>query len=128
MNVREGMTTVVLTVGPGHTLAETARLMAERGVGAAAVLDPDGQGPAIVTERDVLNSLGAGEDPAAERVVDHLTGDVIYATPDWDMERAAAAMVKGGFRHLLVMEGGEMTGILSMRDIVRVWAGERAPA
>src|SRR4051812_44570242 len=57
MQVRDGMTSVVLTVGPGHSLREAACRMAERKVGAAVVVDPDGQGPGIVTERDVLLSL-----------------------------------------------------------------------
>ena len=55
MQVREGMSTVVLTVGPGHTLRQAAAQMAERGVGAAVVIDPDGMGPGIITERDVLD-------------------------------------------------------------------------
>ena len=55
MQVRDGMSSVVLTVGPGHTLREAARLMAERNVGAAVVMDPDGPGPGIITERDILD-------------------------------------------------------------------------
>ena len=100
MQVREGMSTVVLTVGPGHTLRQAAAQMAERGVGAAVVLDPEGMGPGIITERDVLISIGRGEDPDTERVADHLTADLVFAAPDWSLEQAAVAMVRGGFRHL----------------------------
>jgi CBS domain-containing protein len=126
MQVHEGMSRMVLTVGPGHTLQAVARLMSERRVGAAVVMDPDGHGPAIITERDILISLGAAQDPTAETVADHLTRDVVYAAPDWSLEEAAAAMVRGSFRHLIVLDGGETVGILSVRDIVRCWTEDGA--
>ena len=126
MQVRQGMTQVVLTVGPGHTLRDVSVAMCRRKVGAAVVLDPDAPGPGVITERDVLMSVGAGEDPDAELVADHLTSNLTFASPEWSLERAAAAMVRGGFRHLVVVEGRELAGILSMRDIVRCWTGEGA--
>lgn len=126
MQVREGMSNLILTVGPGHTLRSAARLMAERSVGAAVVLDPDGHGPGIITERDLLRSLAAGEDPDRELVADHLTREVVFAAPDWSLEEAAGAMVKGGFRHLIVLEQGEVAGILSVRDVVRCWTADGA--
>lgn len=126
MHVSDGMSTVVLTVGPGHTLRAAARLMAERKVGAAIVMDPEQSGPGILTERDLLVSVGRGEDPDAEVVADHLTSDVVFAAPDWSMEDAAAAMVRGGFRHLIVTERGEVAGVLSVRDVVRCWTQDGA--
>lgn len=126
MQVREGMSRMVLMVGPGHTLRAVARLMSQRRVGAAVVMDPDGHGPGIITERDVLVSLGAGEDPDEQTVAGHLTREVVYASPDWSLEEAAAAMVRGGFRHLIVLEGGETVGILSVRDVVRCWTDDGA--
>jgi CBS domain-containing protein len=126
MQVREGMTNTVLVVGPGHTLREAARLMSERRIGAAVVLDPDAAGPGILTERDVLDSIGAGQDPDRERVGDHLTSDVVYASPEWSLEEAAAAMVRGGFRHLIVCESAEILGVLSVRDVVRCWTDDGA--
>lgn len=126
MQVREGMSTVVLTVGPGHTLRAAARLMAERKVGAAIVMDPDQAGPGILTERDLLNSLAQEQDPDRELVGDHLTSDVVFAAPDWPLESAATAMVEGGFRHLIVTDGGQVVGVLSVRDIVRCWSGDGA--
>jgi CBS domain-containing protein len=126
MQVSEGMSTVVLTIGPGHTLREAARQMAQRSVGAAVVLDPDQPGPGIVTERDLLDSIGAGQDPDRERVADHLSAHLTFAAPDWSLERAADAMVRGGFRHLVVVDGGDTVGVLSMRDIVRCWTGDGA--
>ena len=126
MQVHEGMSRMVLTVGPGHTLWAVARLMSERAVGAAVVMDPDGNGPGIITERDILISVGDGQDPDREYVAEHLTRDVVYAAPDWSLEEAAAAMVRGGFRHLIVLEQAETVGILSVRDVVRCWTEDGA--
>jgi CBS domain-containing protein len=126
MQVRDGMSPTVLSVGPDHTLREAARLMSKRRVGAAVVLDPDAPGAGIITERDLLDSVGAGQDPDSERVRDHLTADIVFAAPDWSLEEAAVAMVRGRFRHLVVTDGGEMAGILSVRDIVRCWTDDGA--
>ena len=126
MQVREGMSEVVLTVGPDHSLRDAARLMGRRGVGAAVVLDPEQPGPGIITERDLLMSVGRGQDPNAELVRDHLSPELTFAAPEWSLERAAEAMVRGGFRHLVVVDGGEMVGVLSMRDIVRCWVADGA--
>ncbi len=126
MQVRDGMSPVVLCVGPAHTVRAAARLMADRGVGAAIVIDPDGHGPGILTERDILRSVGAGEDPDRELVADHLTAEVVFASPDWPLEEAAAVMSRGGFRHLIVVEGGEPVGVLSVRDILRCWTSDGA--
>ena len=126
MLVRDAMTSDVLIIGPQHTLREAARMMSARRVGAVVVSDPDRSGPGILTERDILDSVGAGQDPDEERAEDHLTTDLVYATPEWDLRRAAVAMVRGGFRHLVVLDGDEIVGMLAMRDIVRVWAPEHA--
>jgi CBS domain-containing protein len=126
MQVRDGMSSVVLTVGPGHTLRQAAAQMAERRVGAAVVMDPESEGPGIITERDVLISISRGEDPDQERVADHLTPELVFAGPGWSLEEAAVAMVKGGFRHLVVVDAGEIAGILSVRDIVRCWTDDGA--
>jgi CBS domain-containing protein len=126
MQVRDGMSPMVLTIGPGHTLRDAARLMSERQVGAAVVIDPDAAGPGILTERDVLTAVGADQSPDVELVADHLTRDVVFAEPGWSLEEAAAAMVRGGFRHLIVVERGETVGILSVRDVVRCWTDEGA--
>ena len=126
MQVSVGMSNVVLTVNPGHTLRDAATQMAERSVGAAVVIDLEQPGPGIITERDILESIGRGENPDEESVSDHLSSDLTFAAPDWSLERAAEAMVRGSFRHLVVVDGGRMVGILSMRDIVRVWVSDGA--
>lgn len=126
MRVSDGMSEVVLTVGPGHSLRDAAAAMANRRVGAAVVLDPEAPGPGLISERDILLSVAAGQDPDQERVAEHLTAELTFAHPDWSLEQAAAAMVKGGFRHLVVVDGGELIGMLSMRDIVRCWTRDGA--
>ena len=126
MYVREAMSTTVLTVGPGHTLREAARRMTARGVGAAVIIDEEQAGPGIITERDILRSIGNDEVPDSELVRDHLTASVILATPDWSREQAASEMVRGGFRHVVVVDGPDVVGVLSMRDIVRSWTSDAA--
>jgi CBS domain-containing protein len=128
MNVRDGMTDVVLTLGPAHTLREASRQMSARRVGAAVVTDSEHAGIGILTERDILDSVGAGQDPDTELVADHRTSDVVFASPAWTLEQAADAMVRGNFRHLVVIEDYEVVGLLSMRDIVRCWSGTMATA
>ena len=126
MQVRDAMSPEVLTIGPTHTLRQAAKQMAARRVGAAVVHDPDSEGPGILTERDVLKSLAEDQDPDAELVGDHLTADAVVATPDWDLDRAAQAMLAGGFRHLVVCDPDEIVGVLSVRDLVRVWSRDRS--
>lgn len=126
MQVRDGMSEVVLTVGPAHTLREAAERMAENGIGAALVADDEMPVPSIVTERDILISLGHGEDPDSERVCDHMSEGVVAAEPEWSLERAASEMAKRGIRHLVVFEDGDVAGVLSVRDIIRVWTADGA--
>jgi CBS domain-containing protein len=126
MQVSDGMSSVVLTVGPGHSLRDAAKAMTERKVGAAVVMDPDQPGPGIITERDILESIGGGQDPDQEQVCNHLSRNLTFAAPEWSLERAAEAMVRGGFRHLVVVDNGETVGILSIRDIVRCWTQDGA--
>lgn len=128
MRVADGMSALVLLIGPRHTLRQASRLMTARNVGAAVINDVDGDGFGILTERDVLRAVAAGQDPETEVAGDHLTRDLVVADPDWSLEDAAAAMLRGGFRHLLVTADGEVTGVLSMRDVVRCWSRERLRA
>ena len=120
------MSSVVLSVGPAHTLREAAIKMREKGTGAAIVYDDESPAPRIITERDVLLSLGNHDDPDTALVADHMSDSVITATPEWSLEQAAAEMIRRGIRHLVVVQDGELVGVLSMRDIVRCWAGEGA--
>ncbi|MFE2377993.1 cyclic nucleotide-binding/CBS domain-containing protein [Streptomyces sp. NPDC059398] len=125
MFVSDAMSTVVLTIGPAHTLRQSAALMSARRIGAAVVLDPDTCGVGILTERDILNAVGSGLDPDREPAGAHTTMDVVFAAPSWTLEEAAEAMSNGGFRHLIVLDGAGPVGVVSVRDIIRCWAPDR---
>ena len=73
VKVRDGMSHLVLTIGPAHTLRQAARMMSARRIGAAVVIDPEHAGIGILTERDILGSVAAGEDPDAELAAQHRT-------------------------------------------------------
>ncbi len=128
MRVKDAMSSVVLTIGPSHTLRHAAKRMSQQRVGAAVVDDHDGQGPSILTERDILDSVAAGQDMDAEMAGDHVTQRAVVADPDWSLDAAAAAMLRGGFRHLVVCQDGAVIGVLSMRDVVRRWSEQPARA
>ena len=115
------MTERVLTMSPDRSLRDAAQFMTEHNVGAAVILDPEEPGPGIVTERDLVRSLGSGEDPDKELIRDHLTSRATFADAEWDLQQAADAMAQGGFRHLVVVHEGHVAGIISMRDIIHVW-------
>ena len=120
--VRDEMSTDVLTIQPDRTLEDAARAMAENGTGAVVVVDPEQPGPGIVTERDISRAVGAGKSPSREKVGDHVSFNAAYAEPDWPLAKAAKAMASGGFRHLVVVDGTDLVGVLSMRDVVRRWS------
>ena len=126
MRVSVGMSEVVLRVGPSHTLREAATRMTDHQVGAALVEDEGWPVPRILTERDILKAIGKGLDPDVEKVADHMSESVITASPEWSMERAAMEMSRKGIRHHAIYREGELVGILSMRDIMRVWTSDGA--
>ncbi|MFD5558344.1 MULTISPECIES: cyclic nucleotide-binding/CBS domain-containing protein [unclassified Streptomyces] len=128
MLVRDAMSTVVLTIGPAHTLRRAASLMSARRVGAAVVLDPDTSGLGILTERDILVSIGLGQDPDRETAAAHTTTDVVFAAEAWTLQDAADAMTRGGFRHLIVLGDSEPVGVVSVRDVLRCWVPARRRA
>ncbi len=119
------MTRSVLTVEPGATLGEAAAKMAERSVGAIVVLE-GARIAAILTERDVMKAVAAGRDgsaPVSEWMTRH--PDTIETGDTTD--HAASLMIHGGFRHLPVVENGEVVGIVSIRDLMRVALEDRSP-
>jgi CBS domain-containing protein len=116
----------VVTITTDQTLEEAARMMRDRGVTALAVIDVDSRrDPGIITEADVGRATAEDADPRKHTVRDYRTLDVIAATSDWTLERAARTMVAGHFRHLMVVEAHRVVGILSMSDIVATWARDR---
>jgi CBS domain-containing protein len=121
VKVRDAMTEDVFTLSPGINLRDAAKFLTDHNVGAAVIIDPEEPGPGIITERDLVRSLGSGEDVDTELVRDHLTSRATFADAEWPLEKAADAMAAGGFRHLVVVNDGELAGIISMRDIIQVW-------
>lgn len=119
--VSDAMSNIVLTVGPDHTLRDAATKMAERGVGSAVVVDPDGYGPGLIAERDIVRAVAAGRDLDTEPVRNHMARDTVVAVPSWPLEHAAEMMLRGRCRHLVVVDGNEVVGVVSIRDIVAAW-------
>lgn len=126
MIVSDAMTTDVVTIGPSHSLREASSVMAERGIGSVVVHDPEAAGPGILTERDIVRAVASGQDLDAATAADHLTTDSAYGAPGWSLQDATDAMKRGGFRHLVVVDGSDVVGIISMRDIVRAWGNTTA--
>jgi CBS domain-containing protein len=116
MEIRDLVVRDLVTVGPAHTLAQAAKLMNAKRVGSAIVLTEDA--PGILSERDVLRAVADGVDPAEATVADYMTWNAIVATSEWDTLEAARTMLEHGFRHLVVIDGGHETGILSIRDLM----------
>jgi len=120
MRVQDAMSATVVTLSPAETLREAARLMLERRVGAALVVDEMLPGPGILTERDIMRAVATGADLDTATVQDTMTFEARTSGADWDLEKAGAAMIDGHFRHLIVVaDHGGIVGIVSMRDIVR---------
>jgi CBS domain-containing protein len=119
MKVREAMTRIVLTAAASTTLGEAASLMAQRRVGSALVLDGE-RLVGIFTERDIVKALSQ-DGSATQQAVGHwMTSGPQTISPDASIEEALQRMVDGGFRHLPVIDGGSLVGMLSMRDISRL--------
>jgi CBS domain-containing protein len=114
VNVADRMTRGLLTTGPDATLREAAQHMVERRVGSILVVEGD-RLVGIVTERDVLGLFARGEFEA--NVADVMTGQPETVAPDESLAQARVVMLHGGFRHLPVVEGGKLVGMLSMRDL-----------
>ena len=118
--------TVVVDVGT--SVVEAARLMSEKHIGAVPVLD-GGRLAGIFTERDVLSRIvGAGVDPATTTVSSVMTTDLVTADVGESHEVCMRRMQQAHVRHLIVLDGGRLAGILSLRDLLRVEIDERDEA
>jgi CBS domain-containing protein len=120
VRVSDAMSPLNAIVGPEHTLRQAAQRMVQHRTGAAVVLDGSLPGPGVITERDLLRAVAEGRDPGEETVQDHMTSALVTAGPDWPLVQAGSLMVRHGVRHVLVFDGTDLVGILSMRDVVRV--------
>jgi len=121
MKVREVMTQVVLTAEMGTTIAETASLMAQRRVGSALVLDGR-RLLGIFTERDIVKALSQDASATHQAIGHWMTRNPDTIPSDATTDEALRLMLDGGFRHLPVMDGDRLVGMISMRDLSRVQA------
>lgn len=112
----EIMSTGIVQTTAEKPVAEVAQSMVKARVGSAVVM----QGSwliGILSERDVLRAAASGKDLTASPASDWMTRDPTTATPGTTTEEAAQAMLQGGFRHLPVVDGGEVRGVVSIRDL-----------
>jgi CBS domain-containing protein len=117
IQLRDIMTTEVLTTPVERPVAEVTSMMVKGRVGSAVVI----QGSwlvGILTARDVLRAAASGSDLTKSPVSEWMTGDPITATPDTTAGEAAEMMLANGFRHLPVVESRELRGVVSIRDIL----------
>jgi CBS domain-containing protein len=122
---RGHMSRDLLTVAPGDLLGEVAQRMVDRDVGAVLVMEGEALA-GILTERDMLRAVAAGiRDDTV--VSDWMTRDPETMAPGDTTEHAAVLMIHGGFRHLPLVEGDEVVGIMSIRDLMRVVLDNAAP-
>jgi CBS domain-containing protein len=115
------MAGVTIEVGPNDTLSAAAELLAENDVGALLVT-AGGQPRGIVTERDLVRAMAEGADLGDERVADRMSVQVEHVAPDAPIEMATARMLEGGIRHLPVIDGERLVGMVSMRDLLAAYA------
>ena len=123
---RNHMSTELLTVEPDLPLTEVAKRMVAKDVGAVLVFDA-GKLSGILTERDMLRAVADGIDEQATLVRDRMTPHPETLDADDTTEHAAVLMIHGGFRHLPVMEQGQVVGVLSIRDLMRVVLEDSVP-
>ena len=117
MELREIMTSGVVTAEEGARVLEVARLMRDRGVGSVVICDPEGGPTAMITDRDVAVRVAADDLPTSEQVGSHASRPLITGHPEMELEEAAAKMVQHRVRRLPVLEEGRLVGIVTLDDI-----------
>jgi CBS domain-containing protein len=118
--VRDVMADVKVRLTPEQTLRSAAVDLAAARTG-LGIVDVDGGG--VITERDVLRAIAAGDDLDAARVSDHMTPQPVSVPSGTPLGEACDLMISRGVRHLLVADGAELVGVLNMRDVVGVLSG-----
>ena len=114
--VRDVMSSEVFIVEPSATVAEAATVMGEKRVGSAIVCEGE-RLVGIFTERDIVKALGQHFDAAGHAVSNWMTANPITIRPDATTDDALDTMLRGGFRHLPVMDGDRVAGVVSIRDL-----------
>jgi CBS domain-containing protein len=118
VSIREVMSTELVVVTPATTIAEAATVMSTRGVGSALVMEGD-RLVGIFTERDTLRAVAGDFDGEQHQVREFMTADPTTIGSDAPADEALESMFAFGFRHLPVVEGEQVVGIVSMRDVMR---------
>lgn len=110
----------VVTIAPGSSVADAAALLSSRKIG-AVVVSPDGKAVGgILSERDIVRTLGVkGPSCMTDKVESVMTADIISCTPNESSDDVLGKMTKGRFRHMPVMEGAAMVGLISIGDVVK---------
>jgi CBS domain-containing protein len=121
--VSDIMTSALFSIEPTTTVAEAATVMGERRIGSALVMQGE-RLLGIFTERDIVRALGQHFDAAGHPVSDWMTKDPMTVEPQTSVEEALRTMFDRGFRHLPVVDGERVVGIVSMRDLSRAGAAE----
>lgn len=117
----------VITVLPGSSVADAARLLSERRIGAVVVSDDGARPLGILSERDIVRDVGRrGAACLADKVESLMTRNLISCTPDDTADSVLERMTAGRFRHMPVVEGGRMVGIISIGDVVAARISELA--
>jgi CBS domain-containing protein len=116
--LKEIMTGDVFTIARDASVADAASSMLKGRFGSAIVMEGSWL-TGIFTERDVLRAAAAGVDLTSSPVSEWMTSDPVTASPDMEADEAAEIMMSNGFRHLPVVEGNSVAGIVSLRDILR---------
>ena len=111
--------TTVVTVHPQQSLREAARLLADHNIGALVALNEAGEIVGIISERDIIRAAARLDEALSRPVSEIMTKEVIVGLPNDDLMAVANAMTERRFRHLPIVERGEMVGIISMGDIVK---------
>jgi CBS domain-containing protein len=124
MQVRNIMKSPVVSIDPEQSVRVAAQTMREHGIG-SVVVARDGRLVGILTERDVLHAAAQLDDLRDARVGDHMTAEVITASPAWDVTVAATEMTHHQIRHLVVLEQERLVGVVSLRDVLSVFLPER---
>jgi CBS domain-containing protein len=122
---RNHMSRSLLTVEPGLGLKAVAERMVDKDVGAVLVIE-HGRLVGILTERDILRAVAGGITDET-LVSDWMTRDPETMEPDETTRQAAVLMIHGGFRHMPIVDGDEVVGMLSIRDLMRIVLEDAAP-
>jgi len=110
----------VVAVQPGNRLSEVAKVLREKRIGAVLVLGPDRRVVGILSERDIIAALAQAGAQALERPVhDFMTVEVKTCSSADSIGHVMEVMTKGRFRHLPVVDNGELVGLVSIGDVVK---------